>query len=573
MHQPLTTTPALSGLAHWSAALAANNAGYLCEPLRRGRRVLPEWRYSVVRFGLPPWKHPRHSPDETFFAPGVPAATLPLPKWGDAAVRFAQLPPWKYPRRGPAICVSDASVVRARARADQAVRPPAEVKPVWQAPAEEPVAFEDLFLWVLNDAELADLDRLDKTVIPKELRRMRSIPSRQRVYTAEEKYIIEVGISGQFSNDKRVELEPPGAETRDERHQYDMYPFLTEQVGEIKLDRKIRQLTLQEVASALPVMTTLANLLLRAANKDVRKIIDAKTVVAQTYQASELILRQYRFGLRDRVIPDGMLRAARVVYHTVSLDLLARDYENRIALAGKGRLSTAPDLLDVVRFMLIPGKSSYDAAIKFDRDASSLRERLNNSLDIIEAKYGRFCKDLGLPPQTRVRAGDNSNRNRDLAAPADHPPEDRAAEVSKYLGNAARLNSYLIDPRDARTRKAYLAIAEYLTRGGFICRGGTAYGVAPGLFDGRSNKQVLRDAGVVERDERRFPPAKAKRPRPNTEYGIYEGLRHGLAGDAASAVENDDAPISDTRKSEGNLYLRDLSLFFPHTSTVPNHED
>ena len=102
---------------------------------------------------------------------------LPLPKWGNPAVRFRQLPPWKYPRRSPdqTYSVSGASVARSRSRADQAVRPPAEVKPVWKAPAEKPVEFEKQFVWFLYDHELQDEDRLDKTVIPKELRGVRSI--------------------------------------------------------------------------------------------------------------------------------------------------------------------------------------------------------------------------------------------------------------------------------------------------------------------------------------------------------------------------------------------------------------
>ena len=76
-----------------------------------------------------------------------------------------------------------------------------------------------------------------------------------------------------------------------------------------------------------------------------------------------------------------MLRAARIVYQTISIELQLRDYEKRIALGEKGRLSTAPDLLSVVRFMLAPGNSSYDAAIKFDRqDASNFRDQLNDAL-------------------------------------------------------------------------------------------------------------------------------------------------------------------------------------------------
>ena len=500
--------------------------------------------------------------------------TLPLPKWGNAVVQFAQLPPWKYPRCGRTCSVSDASVIRARtranqARADRAAPRPAAVKPgpVWTKPAEKPVAFEDLFLWVLYDAELADLERLDKGEIPKELHRVRSIPERQRIYTAEERYIIAVGQAGQFSEDKHDDLSFPGAETREERHQYDLWPFFTETVGENNsgYDLKVRQLTLQEVASALPVMTTLANLILRAANKDVRKLIDAKTASAQTYQVSELILRLYRFGMRDRVVPDEMLRAARAVYQTISIDLLLRDYENRIARGEKGRSTHAADLLEVVRFMLTPGKSSYDAAIKFDRDASSLRERLNDSLDIIEAKYGSFCKDLGLPPQTGVRAEYNGNRIEDWAADCILDHDDEAARYRR-----AEAAAYLIDEK--WLRDAYRALAEHFERGGHIFYGPTGPGVAPPLFDGRSNAQVLKDAGVVERDERRFPPPKAKRPRPNTEYGIDVGLRHSLA-DAVPGTDDDDMPIRDTRETSSAVRMREVSPFLPNIITLSPYDE
>ena len=43
--------------------------------------------------------------------------------------------------------------------------------------------------------------------------------------------------------------------------------------------------------------------------------------------------------------PTYLCDVARIVYQTVSIDLRLRDYEKRIALGEKGRLSTAPDLL------------------------------------------------------------------------------------------------------------------------------------------------------------------------------------------------------------------------------------
>jgi hypothetical protein len=164
---------------------------------------------------------------------------LPLPKWESSAVHFApRVLPWmsrpRHHRLRSRCTVSPESAVRSRLRADQvarsrggqATRP--VVDPVWKAPAEKPVEFEKQFVWVLYDHDLQDLDRLDKTEIPKELRGKRSIASRQRVYTAEEKYIVKVGNEGQFSEDKHDDLSFPGAETRDERHKYDLWPFFME---------------------------------------------------------------------------------------------------------------------------------------------------------------------------------------------------------------------------------------------------------------------------------------------------------------------------------------------------------
>jgi hypothetical protein len=301
------------------------------------------------------------------------------------------------------------------------------------------------------------------------------------------------------------------------------------------------------------ITTTLANQISRAANKEVRKIIDAKTASGRAYQTAELILRLYRFGTRDRLVPDSLLRAARVVYQQVSLELTNRDYENRMALGEKGRRSTAPDLLSVVSFMLAPGNSSYDAAIKFDRDASSLRERLNDSLDIIEAKYGSFCKDIPLTPQTRARAGYNRGIEDRKSAP---PTLDHEAEAARYRREEAA--AYL--EVEEWLRDAYRALAEHFERGGHIFYGHTAHGVARGLYDGRSGRQVLREAGVVEPEER-FPPAKAKRLRPNIEHGIDVGLRLGLA-DTVAGIGDDTAPIRDTRESASTVLMREVSPFF-----------
>ena len=463
--------------------------------------------------------------------------------------------------------VSPESVVRSRLRADQAVRPPAEVKPVWKGPAVEPVDFLtqcDLFF----DEKMQDETRLDKEQIDKEMRDVVSVAFRRRVYTAEELYIIDVGDRGQFSNDKREALALPGTEllSRDERHRYDMWPALTEPVGanQSGYDFKLRPLTLQEGERGFAAMTTLANKIGR--NKQLKKIVNAKTASARAYQAAELDLRLYLFGDRnDRRIP--YLREARFVYQTIRLELLARDYEKRIEQVSRGRRKRGPSRLLVVPFMLAPGVSSYDAELKFDREASVLRELLNDALDIIEEKYGSFCKEV-IPPQTGGGACYTVSKDRKSAPPTDPElsPAERAAEVARYRAEAESLKSYLIDWQVAWRRDAYLAVAKYLERGGHISYGGTAFGIAPGLYDARSDRQVLKEAGAVEPEEL-FPPAKARRPRPNTEYGIDVGLRHGLA-DAVAGTEDDDAPIRDTREFSSAVLMREASPFLTNNVTV-----
>jgi hypothetical protein len=545
------TVPTMSALACWSAPPIMCKAG----------------RYSCHDLGYAGLHHcsPVSCDDDDRID------QLPLPKWKSSAVRFAPrvLPLMSRPRRHRfriRCTVSPASVIRSRRRADQARRPLAQVETIWKAPAERSPAFEDLFIWFAYDHDLSDDERLDKTEIPKELRGVRSIPSRQRAYSAEELYIVKVGDEGQFSNVKRVELEFPGAETRDERHELDLWPFFPDQVGESKYDLKVRPLTLQELKSGWATVTTLANQLSRAANQEVRKIIGAKTASGRTFQTSEIILRLYRFGTRDRVIPEGLLLAARAVHQTVCIELLLRDLEKRIALGEKGRLSTAPDLRRVVEFMLAPGNSSYDAAIKFDRrDASNFRDQLNDALDIIEAKYGVFCKDLGLTPQTRVRACDNSNKNRDSAAL--RALEHEEAEAARY--RRAETTKYL--KWEKWLRDAYRALAGHFERGGHIFYGPTAYGIAPRLYDGRSDKQVLREAGLVEPEER-FPPAKAKRPRPNKEYGIDVGLRHGL-NDTIAGTDDDDTPIRDTREPAPAALMREASPFLSDIRTISPYDE
>ena len=102
------------------------------------------------------------------------------------------------------------------------------------------------------------------------------------------------------------------------------------------------------------------------------------------------------------------LYAARIVYQTISVELQLRDIGNDIrqlsALANGKSIRSIPPALHVVPFMLAPGRSSYDAEAKFDKDASTLRERLVMALGAIEKRYGSYCDELPIPPQTAKRS-------------------------------------------------------------------------------------------------------------------------------------------------------------------------
>ena len=143
--------------------------------------------------------------------------------------------------------------------------------------------------------------------------------------------------------------------------------------------------------------------------------------------------------------------------------------------------------------------------------------------------------------------------------------------ADKYRVNEARAVEFMNKTVSAVRRFPYGIIAEYLWRGGHITYGDPSQGKAPGSYDPRSDKRVSKDAGIVDPEER-FAPVKASRLLgTDTEYGTDEGLRFNLADtDAYLAIEDDDAPISDTRKSAGALLMRDLSSFFHTTRTVPN---
>ena len=86
-----------------------------------------------------------------------------------------------------------------------------------------------------------------------------------------------------------------------------------------------------------------------------------------------------------------------------------------------------------------------------------------------------------------------------------------------------------------------------------------------------ATNKSLKEAGVVEPEER-FPPAKAKQPHPNKEYGIDVGLRHGLA-DTITGTDDDDAPIRDTREPARPPLCGRLPPFCQQTHNTPYDEE
>jgi hypothetical protein len=130
--------------------------------------------------------------------------------------------------------------------------------------------------------------------------------------------------------------------------------------------------------------------------------------------------------------------------------------------------------------MLRPGVSSTDAKLRFDRDDSDLRKLRTEELEVIEAKYGRFCKVLVIPPRTRVRSGYNESIGKREIVERLLSPKERADLVDQYRGKATGCFGWL------QRRIAYLLIAQYIDRGGkILTTRAIHYGTAPYKHDGR----------------------------------------------------------------------------------------
>jgi hypothetical protein len=159
-------------------------------------------------------------------------------------------------------------------------------------------------------------------------------------------------------------------------------------------------------------------------------------------------------------------------------------------------------------------------------------------------KFGRYCNEIWQPRQKRPTSCYNSYKDWKSA-----PPTDRILDHDDEVAQYRRKEAALYLEGEESLRDAYRALAEHFERGGHIFYGHTAHGVAPGLYDGRSNKRVLKDAGIVEPEEHLFPPAKAQRPDPDKEYRTDTAVRHDL-GEVIHGIEADDAPIRETRRRD-----------------------
>jgi hypothetical protein len=412
-------------------------------------------------------------------------ADLKAPSWKNSAIHFATVLPTAWPPV-PAdqakFAVSTASVRSARRIADTDRPRSVETKPVWKEPAEESIDYMTQFFMMMDD-ELTDKI---------------SVASRRRIYTDDETRTAERWNSALHSVVKYDAMTPHGTEllSRDEQHKFDLWPFITERAGanQSGFDLKVRPLTLQETEYGFARMTALAIKMSRS--KELKKIVSAKTASARAYQGSEFALRLYRFG--DRRIIDAYLLAARIVYQQVSFGLKVRDLEKRVEQLSRGRRKQAPSLLVVGPFMLAPGVSSYDAESKFDRDASVLRELLNDGLERIEERFGGFCNALVIPPQTGIWPCYNGIKDRKKPAPlADRilSAVERADLVAEYLDKA---DSFILRPMVSEDgirwlRAAYRLIAHYLELGGRILTGygDPVEGLPAFIVDGRSAAQVL----------------------------------------------------------------------------------
>ena len=340
------------------------------------------------------------------------------------------------------------SVVRSRLRADQAVRPPAEVNPVWQEPAVGPVDFltqRDLFF----DARFDD-EQVDK--------HGPTVASRRRVYSDDKRDTTARWHKGLFSQVKFDALDNP--ETRVAHH----WRYIDRQSVPAPTESDLTAAFSRTLGRAAVI------------NAKIPRLCGAKGRACRAYQGAAVIGSCYRYGLRISAM--DMIYTSRVI-EAIS-EHLRRD--------GRIDWTARTAILD-----RLEGASDRAVAEKFGLHRKSLQERYDAETVAIEVKFGRYCSEIWQLRQKRPTPCYNSNKNRKSAPPTDRQlsPTERADEVADHLvkANSQKTLSHRSPGVVAQRR---LSQHRRVSHGGRILSCGTAFGVASGLYDPRSNKRVLR---------------------------------------------------------------------------------
>jgi hypothetical protein len=485
-------------LAQWSVAPTTTKlAGYFCRPIGR----------------VPRRCEPCSTPHLFGYFRARTDGTLPaLPKWRDSAVRFSKLPPWQHPRRAISVNVSDASVIRSRLRADQAVPRPADAEPVWTRPPEEPVDF--LTQWdMFFDAEFQD-------------KAHPTVALQRRVYGEQERAEI-ARASGAFSQIK-----------------YEAGPFWSGRVGFLEERAAHHWRYIDRRTIPVPTESDLTSAFSRMLgwsadiNQKIKRLCNAKAKVCRAYQAGAVIRDCYLYGLR--------ISAMDIIY----ADRVVEAVHEHLRRDGRIDWTSRTAILD-----MLEGATDRATAEKFGLHHKSLQERYADETADIEAKFGRYCSEIWQPRQNRSTSWYTGVVGKKSTPAADRvlTAAERKVLVDEYYGLASgpMLRPMASDDHVQWLRDAYRRIAEYLELGGRILAGDCdlVAGLPEFIVDRRSDAQVLeagftgsryRDVGLEP-----FRTARAERPLSrNIEYGVDVGLRHGLADDAVPGTDDDDQGVS-----------------------------
>jgi hypothetical protein len=408
------------------------------------------------------------------------------PKWKHASILFND----KYngEQRLP-FDVSKASVTRARERAEQAVpRPQSNAPLIWQRSDLETIPYN-------LQAEMLLDGKYDGT-----------LATQRRAYSDEDLAMLSRWEHGLFSQVK-----------------HDSGPFMVRWTGKgglvieerpnpIHQRRQIRrypgrEVTDQDLDYAFSRMLWWA----RKINALIKNRGNAKTATGRAYQAAVAIRDYHR------------LRMGIDEFDIIAADIVIEAIGAHLRRAGRIDWWQRTVTLD-----LFEGASSYEAADRFGRDASSLRERYNAEVLAIEAKFGKYCNDLWEPPQKQSASGYNINKDR-KSAPKPRlterllSPLERDALVLQYIEKASGpfLKWGYGDPLTwirwrAGVRYAYKLIAGYLEDGGRILTGYAPAADLPEewLFDRRSDARVWEEATGSFFREPGLDPFDGRRNRP-----------------------------------------------------------